>query len=62
MGKNKRWKRKAKRIKGRCTSSYACYGCEYHDNGYCDCICANITGCIPLASIRTIERICKYGR
>lgn len=66
MGKNKRWKRKAKRIKGYCTTSFnvkgRCSYCEYYINGYCDCIVANADYTPNWLGIREIERICKYGR
>lgn len=64
MGKNKRYKRKAKRILGDCLlfMDEYCSICIHDYNGNCDCIIAN-TGDIPRHSdIRTIERICKYGK
>lgn len=67
MGKNKKWKRKAKRIKGTCiyrTKNIAssCKECIVDKKGYCDCIIVNSNNSPYITSIRTIERICKYGR
>lgn len=67
MGKNKKWKRKAKRIKGECIimlDEYVstCYMCEHSINGYCECIISNVDTIPRHTDIRTIERICKYGK
>lgn len=62
MSKNKRWKRKAKRMKGYCINNYLCNNCKFILNGYCEGVISN-TGSTPKYSqIRTIERICKYGK
>lgn len=64
MGKNKKWKRKAKRIYGECCyrDIVDCHGCPYDINGECDGIRANTDGYLPITvGIRTIERICKDG-
>lgn len=64
--KNKRWKRLAKRIKGECIyhtyNSGHCAYCKSDKKGYCEGIIIN-GGTLPIGvNIRTIERICKYGR
>lgn len=66
MSKNKRYKRLAKRILGECIyhsiNSGHCAYCKSDKKGYCECIIIN-GGNIPWGvGIRTIERICKYGK
>ena len=64
MSKNKRYKRLAKRILGQCTTGWYtkdCFICPY-DNNECECIIANTNHIPSDLDIRTIERICKYGK
>lgn len=60
--KNKKWKRKAKRIKGYCINRVDCFDCKYDDMGYCDGVYCNTDLNPYIVGIRTIERICKYGK
>lgn len=62
MGKNKKWKRKAKRIKGECTVRLHCEECLYNINDECYGVIANVDHTPSVVGIRTIERICKYGK
>lgn len=62
MGKNKRYKRLAKRIKGCCINRSDCFGCKYDFMGYCDGVYSNTERTPFYTGIRTIERICKYGK
>ena len=62
MSKNKRYKRLAKRMKGYCINRTDCFGCKYDNMGYCDGVYCNTELNPFIAGIRTIERICKYGK
>lgn len=64
MCKNKRYKRKAKLLKGRCMTrpfEDSCYDCEY-DNNICDDICFEKGLPIYHLDIREIERWIKYEK
>lgn len=66
MGKNKKWKRKAKRIKGECIRRVEervfCENCIYDITDDCICIIVNTNHSPYITPIRNLERICKYGK